>query len=342
MNTLAGLTVITSAFGRSNKRLLQPLASQRWRPWLVPCAAAALALAGALIFDAETPQIISVSFFYLCFVLTGFWFPAPKASLALAPLASLLIIVGYWLTIPDNTPAWQAWLNRGLAMGTVWLTAAFVWRIRVLEQKLQRQIDLANSLTREMEHRIGNQLQLVASFLRLQAKSSLSEESHRALELASSRVMVIGKIQRMLSHSAPSHMIASKAFVTALICDVRSAFPDPDRVGISVNADSAELTSTRAMALGAILLELINNALKHAFPEGMKGTLKVSFQASNDKYIVEFEDDGVGIDQEQAPDGFGTQNVSELARLMGGAISRQPACRSAARPGTLWRLVIPN
>jgi hypothetical protein len=66
---------------------------------------------------------------------------------ALALVATLLIIAGFWVTIPDEAPAWEAWLNRALAIGTVWMTAV----------------------------------------LRLQAASIGNEESRRALELAGSR-----------------------------------------------------------------------------------------------------------------------------------------------------------
>jgi two-component sensor histidine kinase len=108
---------------------------------------------------------------------------------------------------------------------------------------------------------------------------------------------------------------------------------------IAIHVNPAVLTSTRAVALGALLLELINNAVKHAFPSGMKGTLTVSFTTSNDNYILEFRDDGIGTNREQH--GFGTRNVTDLARLMGGSITCQAACQSDTRPGTMWRLVIP-
>lgn len=309
-------------------------------PW-GPATAVVLIAAGALIFDAMTPQIISIGIFYIGLVLTGFWFPMPKAALALALLATPLVIAGYWITVPDNTPAWEAWLNRIIVISTVWLVAVFVWHIRTLEQKLQVQVEIANGLSREVEHRIGNQLQLVASFLTLQAKSSHNEECRRALELAGSRIMVIGQIQRSLSHLTPGQTIDAKAFIAALIREVHSAFPDPDRVGISVRADSAELTSTTAMALGTLLLEFTNNSLKHAFRDGMKGMLTVNFIASNNQYVLEFSDDGVGIDQGQAPGGFGIQNVTDFARLMGGSTTCEPARQSNTRPGTRWRLSIP-
>ena len=317
------------------------LVAKRWPSWGGPAIAVVSVGAGALMFDALTPQIISVGIFYVGLVLIGFWFPNPKAALALALLATLLVIAGYWITIPDNTPAWQAWMNRALAIGTVWVTAVFVWHIRVLEEKLQLQIDIANTLSCEMNHRVGNHLQLVSSFLMLQARNSCNDELRRALELAGSRVMAIGNIQRLLSHSTPSRMIDSRAFIMAIIGEVRSALPDSNKVDITAHADSAALTSTRAIALGALLLELINNALKHAFPDGMKGMLAVSFSVSNDKYIAEFKDDGVGIAHGHAPDGFGAKNVADLARLMGGSITCQSACQSNTRPGTMWRLVIP-
>jgi two-component sensor histidine kinase len=309
-------------------------------PWAA--AAAVSVSAGAVTFDAMTPQIISVGMFYAGLVLIGFWFTNPKSAFTLALFATALIVAGNWITLPDNTPAWEAWLNRTLAIGTVWMTAVFVWYIRVLEQKLKVHVDVANELSREIEHRVGNQLQLIASFLRLQATGTCNEDARRALELAGSRIMVIGKIQRLLSSAAPSHKINTGEFIGALITQVRSTLPDRNQVDITVRADAAEFASTQAIPLGALLVELINNAVKHAFPDGMKGTVAVSFTASKDNYVLECTDDGIGIDRRQATRGFGTENVSDLARLMHASITCQPAHRSTTRPGTMWRLVLPH
>ena len=75
------------------------------RQTLAAVGAAALIAAVALIFDAMTPQMIAVGILYVAIVLSGFWFPKPKAALTLALIATPLIIIGYWLTIPDNAPA---------------------------------------------------------------------------------------------------------------------------------------------------------------------------------------------------------------------------------------------
>jgi PAS domain S-box-containing protein len=107
-------------------------------------------MAGASIFEALTPQVVSVTAVYVGLVLIGYWLPAQRAPLALALFATPLIIIGHWISIPESTPEWQSWINRGSSIGAVWLTAVFVWRIRVLGQKLQRQIDIVSDQLREI------------------------------------------------------------------------------------------------------------------------------------------------------------------------------------------------
>jgi PAS domain S-box-containing protein len=102
-----------------------------------------------MIFDAWTPQVVSVTAGYVGLVIVGYWLPQPKAALALALLATPLIIIGHAISPPSIASEWESWANRGDTIGSVWLTAFFIWRIRVLEQALQQQIDAANSQSRE-------------------------------------------------------------------------------------------------------------------------------------------------------------------------------------------------
>ncbi len=302
--------------------------------------AALIAIAG-LLFDAATPQMVSSGTFYAGLVLFGAWFAHVRAALVLATIGTLLIIIGYWIAIPDEAPEWEAWSNRALEIATVWMTGMFVWRIRVLDQRLQAQVELVRSLSREMNHRVGNHLQFVASFLNQQARNAGDAEARRILELASSRVMVIGEIQRMLAHGSHQQMVDARAFVTALVQHVKSALPDPDRIVINVEADSAELSSTTAIALGSLLIELMNNALKHAFRNNISGRLDVSFVTSHGQYVLNVADDGVGIDEEATADSFGMRSIADLVRLIGGTITRGPARSSDKRPGTVWRVTMP-
>ncbi len=109
------------------------------RSWAGP-AAVTLVAGGAMIFDVLTPQSFSVTAVYVGLVLVGYWLHDPRSALALALLATPLIIIGHWTSIPDVVPEWESWANRGDTVGCVWLTALFIWRIRVLERQLQQQL----------------------------------------------------------------------------------------------------------------------------------------------------------------------------------------------------------
>ncbi len=109
------------------------------RSWGGP-AVVTLVAAGAMISDVLTPQSFSVTAVYVGLVLVGYWLRDPRSALALALLATPLIIIGHWTSIPDVVPEWESWANRGDTIGCVWLTAFFIWRIRVLELRLQQQL----------------------------------------------------------------------------------------------------------------------------------------------------------------------------------------------------------
>jgi PAS domain S-box-containing protein len=104
------------------------------RSWRGP-AAVTLVAVGAVISDAWTPQVISATAGYVGLVIVGYWLPQPKAALALALLATPLIIIGHWISTPSIVAEWESWVSRGDTIGSVWLTAFFVWRIRDLERE---------------------------------------------------------------------------------------------------------------------------------------------------------------------------------------------------------------
>jgi two-component sensor histidine kinase len=291
-----------------------------------------------------TPRIVSVGIFYVAIVLAGFWLPWPETPFVLALLATVLDVGGFFLAIPDNAPLWANVVNRASDIGTVWLATGFVWYIRILAERLQAQIDISNTLSREMTHRVGNSLQLVASYLRLRAGRAASPEAREVLQTAGSHVMRIGRIQRMLSHAGSAAAVNSQTFFRALLDDVSSTLSDPDAIRIRVEADAAELTSSTAITLGALLIELINNALKHAFQGCERGALTVKFTClpGGGEYVLDVEDDGVGMHQAQVSGGSGIQSVTELVRLMHGSIACEVPHPSSARPGTRWHLVFPH
>ena len=165
-----------------------------------PYAVATVVAAVALTSDAMSPQMIAVEVLYVGVVLTGFWFPKPATALTLALLASVLIIIGYWLAIPDNAPAWAAWTNRILAIISVWMTAFFVRYIRILQDALQVQIGVSKIAENALKSKGHDLEDLVAARTR-----ELKDEMHRREEmqaalLHSQKLDALGQLTGGIAH----------------------------------------------------------------------------------------------------------------------------------------------
>jgi two-component sensor histidine kinase len=101
------------------------------------------------------------------------------------------------------------------------------------------------------------------------------------------------------------------------------------------------VTSEQAVSMGLIATELVINALKHAFPEGTKGTIIVGFESTASAWRLFVSDDGVGIGTHLADaparSGLGTSIVEALTRQLGGRVTT-----AAAAPGTTVSVTVPR
>lgn len=121
------------------------------RPPLAVIAVVAAVAIGAcgFVFDALTPRGACVSMFYVATVFAGFWIPNPRAPFALALAATVLVVLGHLLSSDGAIPLWMSRTNFMLTVGNIWLAGVFVWRLRLVEQELHRQIDVARRLSAE-------------------------------------------------------------------------------------------------------------------------------------------------------------------------------------------------
>lgn len=173
-------------------------------------------------------------------------------------------------------------------------------------------------LLQELQHRVANSLQIVASVLLLSARRVQSEETRVHLRDAHQRVMSVAAVQRQLAvTTADDVRIAS--YMTDLCASLgASMIRDPDQVSITVKADSSMTSADTSVSLGLIVTELVINALKHAFPSHRRGTIKVGYESIGDAWALSVGDDGVGIpkgDNAPAP-GLGTSIIEALAKQL--------------------------
>jgi two-component sensor histidine kinase len=125
------------------------------------------------------------------------------------------------------------------------------------------------------------------------------------------------------------------------------------QISLECEVDDLQLSTQQAISVGLIVNELATNAVKHAFPEGRRGSIRIGFEAlENNQLQLRVEDDGVGfVGQPQRNGGLGQELVMGLSQELGGHLEVKssekgsafllrmpyvsPICSAAPSPSTL-------
>ncbi|RAK59612.1 histidine kinase [Phenylobacterium hankyongense] len=177
-------------------------------------------------------------------------------------------------------------------------------------------------LLQEMQHRVANSLQIIASVLLLKARTVKSEESRLHLRDAHDRVMSVAAVQQHLQASLGEVDVGP--YLTKLCGSLGSSMIRDSRpIRLDVRAEAATVTSREAVSLGLIVTELVINALKHAFPETRDGHIVVAYELHPPGWTLSVTDDGVGRPPASATArvGLGTSVVEALARQLGAEVA---------------------
>jgi two-component sensor histidine kinase len=177
-------------------------------------------------------------------------------------------------------------------------------------------------LLQEVQHRVANSLQIIASLLMQSARKVQSEEARGHLHDAHYRVMSIAAVQRHLAASTLEHVPLRPYFVQLSQSLGASMIYDPLRLSIAVNVDASIVDPGVSVSLGLIVTELVINALKHAFPDNRQGRIMIDYRSDGPNWSLSVTDDGVGMPTgaNKAKAGLGTGIVEALAKHMQGAI----------------------
>ena len=151
-------------------------------------------------------------------------------------------------------------------------------------------------LLEEMEHRVANILQIIASILLIKARTVQSEETRLQLEDAHQRVLSVAAVQQHLRVGGGNKPIEVANYLTKL-CETlaQSMIGDSRPISLKVNADAGTAISREAVSIGLIVTELVMNALKHAFPsEKANAAIVVSYKVAGTDWKLTISDNGIG------------------------------------------------
>jgi two-component sensor histidine kinase len=177
-------------------------------------------------------------------------------------------------------------------------------------------------LLQEVQHRVANSLQIIASVLMQSARKVQSEEARGHLQDAHHRVMSIAAVQRHLAVSSLGEVALRPYFVQLCESLAASMISDPHALSIDVTVDDSFVAANKSVSLGLIVTELVINALKHAFPRHARGKIVVDYRSNGPDWTLSVKDDGVGMPtgDQRAKAGLGTGIIEALARHLGAGI----------------------
>ncbi len=173
-------------------------------------------------------------------------------------------------------------------------------------------------LLQELQHRVANSLQIIASVLMQSARRVQSEETRTHLRDAHNRVMSIATVQQQLAASRLGDVDLRSYFTQLCQSLGASMIHDHDQLSLQVTADDSSVKADISCILGLIVAEVVINALKHAFPGDRSGKILVDYRLQGEDWKLSVADDGVGTPETMADakPGLGTSIVEALANQL--------------------------
>jgi two-component sensor histidine kinase len=176
----------------------------------------------------------------------------------------------------------------------------------------------------EVNHRVKNSLQQIASVVRLQSRTAAHGETREALGKTLSRIMAVGRVheQAYKSSEEVGHFDAG-LYAQTLAVDLVGSMGRDD-IALETDVETAQLELKQASPIALILNELITNALKYGCPEGQPSRLRVAFKAEPETYRLSVSDEGPGLPADFSLNGknsLGMRAIQALARQLDGQLS---------------------
>jgi two-component system, sensor histidine kinase PdtaS len=171
----------------------------------------------------------------------------------------------------------------------------------------EQELKVKEATIREVHHRVKNNLQTIASLLRIQARRASSEEVTRALREAGERIGSMAVVHEMLAGSTAESVDFADAAAT-VVDMVRQSVVGPDAaIEVCVEGSTGDVPASMATSLALVTAELVHNAIEHGLGPSQSGRVTVTMRRQPGEVTLTVRDDGAGL-----PEGFDVETSANL------------------------------
>lgn len=164
-----------------------------------------------------------------------------------------------------------------------------------LQTELMRRLNEREVLLKEVHHRVRNNLQVITSFINLQLHEVGSEAARHVLREVQARVRVLGLIHGQLYAQDDLAEVDLGRLLPALCAELATVYGiAPTRVRLAIDVPPWPVGLGPAVPIALLTTEVVTNALKHAFPAGRSGTVRIELEQRDDSQLLRIADDGIG------------------------------------------------
>jgi two-component sensor histidine kinase len=188
---------------------------------------------------------------------------------------------------------------------------------------------------REVEHRVKNTLQLISSIVLLQGRRAKDEGARQALRAVQQRVAAVSVAHRHVGWSEEAEQVEVAALVREIVSDLAGS-AGRDDVAIDLDLEPVTINGRQGAPVALLVSESVGNCLRHAFPDGRAGRVRVMLRRTGGAFELTVADDGVGMADGAQPTGFGLNVVQLMAQQLRGKLATD-----TAQPGLRLTVTVP-
>jgi two-component system, sensor histidine kinase PdtaS len=193
--------------------------------------------------------------------------------------------------------------ERVLSYRTIGLPAGALVLVADMTEASRREaeIKVKEATIREVHHRVKNNLQTIASLLRIQARRSKSDEARRALAEATERVSSMAVVHDLLAGSDEELVDFAAAARTVTDLVARGLVGEGSGIEVVVEGVTGDVDAHTATSLALAVAELVHNALEHGIADRESGRVDVTMRRVPGELVLTVRDDGVGLPADFEP-----------------------------------------